>query len=143
MKTCTVCKEAKDLNDFYRYKASKDGKSYRCKKCDDLSRLKWLTDNPDRSRESQRKRNLKHKYGMTLEEYNAMLSTQGGSCAICGVTENKVTGDRFSKISFAVDHDHATGKVRGILCNQCNRALGMFGDNQKTLLSALKYLETH
>jgi hypothetical protein len=141
MKKCTVCKESKSLDCFYNYKATKDGKSYRCKDCDDVARKKWRDNNPSRSKESVRGRNLKHKYGITLEEYKKMFKEQGECCLICRTTENTVSGDRFSKISFAVDHDHSSGKVRGILCNQCNRALGMFKDRKDILESAIKYLE--
>lgn len=143
MKVCTVCKKTKELENFYNYKAYKDGLSYRCKECDNLSRAKWSDKNPDKAKESQRKRNLKHKYGLTIEDYDNILKSQGNSCAICFKKDSEVTGDRFSKIKFAVDHDHATGKVRGILCNQCNRALGMFLDSKEVLLSAMNYLETH
>ena len=87
-----------------------------------------------------RGRNLKHKYGISLEEYKEMLTNQGGKCAICEVTENNTTGDR-KDWNFAVDHDHKTGKVRGLLCNNCNRALGLFKDSANLLGEAKKYLE--
>lgn len=143
MKTCTVCKETKEITDYYKYAANKDGISYRCKECDDKARQQWSEKNPERAKESQRKRNLKHKYGLTIEDYDRILEDQGNSCAICHKKDYEVSGDRFSKIKFAVDHNHTTGKVRGILCNQCNRALGMFSDSEEVLRSALKYLETH
>lgn len=141
MKTCTVCKKHKPLLDFYNYKASKDGKAYRCKSCDDDARNKWKTKNPEKAHLSQRERNLKHKYGVTLEWYNAKLKEQDYCCAICKIKENKVTRGAVSDLNFAVDHDHVTGKVRGLLCNQCNRALGMFKDSVELIEKAIKYLE--
>ena len=144
MKTCTVCKRTKPLDDFYNYKAKKDGKSYRCKCCDDLARKKWAIDNPETAHRSQRERNLRHKYGISLKEYQTLLEKQGYACAICGTTENKVVKGHNASLNFAVDHDHITGSVRGLLCNQCNRGLGMIGDTREAVEKVLKYLgETH
>ena len=147
MKKCSVCEDYKDFSNFYNYKSSNDGKSYRCKECDNKARRKWARENPKRASESARGRTLKHKYGITLDDYKELFEKQGNLCKICKTDENKVTGDRFSKISFAVDHDHTTGEIRGILCNQCNRALGMFRDDPYIIKSAYDYLkeyyETH
>ncbi len=142
MKKCVVCLQEKPIESFYNYKNSKDGKSYRCKECDNLAGKKWKSENPERARESARERNIKFKYGIDLTEYKELFKRQNEVCAICGVDHNNVTGDRFSKISFAVDHCHTTGKVRGILCNQCNRALGMFKDDVENLKKAMSYLES-
>lgn len=65
--------------------------------------------------------NLKAKYGITLEEYDAILEKQGGVCAICGCTENRGH-------SFCVDHNHNNGQVRGLLCHKCNQAIGLLDD---------------
>jgi len=72
-------------------------------------------------------------YGITLEIYNQMLKAQGGVCAICHKEDSK--GNHLS-----VDHDHSTGKVRGLLCGRCNLALGGFS-TQELLEGALKYLK--
>lgn len=144
MKICSVCRQSKDMDSFHNYKASNDGKMYRCKSCDYEARKKWRLDNPERSQLSARSRRLKHVYGITLDEYYAMLSAQEGCCAICGLEENKSALISLQKnISFAVDHCHVTNKIRGLLCNQCNRALGMFGDNKDILKKALDYLNKH
>jgi hypothetical protein len=74
-------------------------------------------------------------YGISLEQYDAMLLGQGGVCAICGEKEK----DKFRK-RMSVDHDHATGKVRGILCSHCNHGLGNFRDNILFLQNAITYL---
>lgn len=141
-KTCCVCGERKHFDLFYNFKNKSDNKCYRCKSCDDKARKKWSSSNPEKAYTSMRGRNLKHKYGISLEEYKEMLTNQGGKCAICKATENNTTGDR-KDWNFAVDHDHKTGKVRGLLCNNCNRALGLFKDSANLLAEAKKYLETH
>ena len=141
MKTCTVCKTEKTLDNFYNYKASKDGKAYRCKSCDDLARKKWIKNNPEKSQRSTRGRNLKVKYGITIEDYEKLLKDQDGKCACCGAEENTSLYGLNKTLSFAVDHCHKTNKVRGLLCNQCNRAIGMLGDTKEGVLKALEYLE--
>lgn len=140
MKQCTVCKQEKPLTEFYSYKASKDGKAYRCKSCDNDARKKWKNNNPEKAQLSQRVRNLKHKYGVDLDWYNQKLKEQNYCCAICKIKENKVLRGANVELSFAVDHCHTTGKVRGLLCNQCNRALGMFKDNIGLIEKAIQYL---
>lgn len=140
MKTCSVCKNVKPIDAFYNYKATKDGKSYRCKTCDDTARLKWSTNNPEKARSSARGRSLKHKYGIDLVWYAEQLKNQNNSCAICGTEENKV-GGRYGSLSFAVDHCHSTGYIRGLLCNPCNRALGLFKDSLDIVNKAFKYLK--
>ena len=72
--------------------------------------------------------------GLTIDEYDKMLENQQGKCAICGGGREK------QKYSFSVDHCHATGKIRGILCSNCNAGLGFFKDNPQSLTNALTYL---
>ena len=139
-KTCCVCGERKSFSDFYNFKNKSDGKSYRCKVCDDVAKKKWSSENPQRAYESTRGRNLKYYFGMSLQDYKDMLESQGGKCAICGVTENNTTGDR-KDWNFAVDHNHDTRQVRGLLCNHCNRGLGLLRDNAALLRKAADYLE--
>jgi hypothetical protein len=80
------------------------------------------------------KRNwLKNRYGITIEEYNNKLEFQKGACACCGGKDVK---------ALAVDHDHATGKVRGLLCYRCNLTLGQVKDNVNLLLSMFAYLKS-
>jgi hypothetical protein len=78
---------------------------------------------------ADRKSHLKRKYGITLEDFEALLAAQGGGCAICG----REGVDH-------VDHDHRTGRVRGILCFRCNVALGQLDDDPERLLAALTYI---
>lgn len=73
-------------------------------------------------------------YGITESDYLAMLEAQGGTCAICHQAE------RIPGRSLAIDHDHETGRVRGLLCASCNRGIGMLGDDVDRLASAIEYL---
>jgi hypothetical protein len=89
-----------------------------------------------RTPEQNRDRKLRRNYGITAAEYDALLAEQGGGCAICGRTENP---GRFRQ-SLPVDHDHETGAIRGILCIDCNRGIGMFRDDLRLLRRAVEYL---
>ena len=133
---CRTCDETKNLLEHY-YRSRKDktlpsSYSYECKECT-VSRVKERNrTHPHISRESD----LKRKYGITLKEYTEMLESQGNACATCGTKE---PGGRWK--SFAVDHDHKTGKVRGMLCKSCNIALGEVQDNLQTLTNMVEYLK--
>jgi hypothetical protein len=82
----------------------------------------------------QRNRRYLKTYGITLVEYNVMLQVQDNCCKICRVSRQAY------KAEFSVDHDHKTGKVRGLLCHKCNRGLGMFNDSPELLSEAIQYL---
>ena len=75
------------------------------------------------------------KYGITIEDYNDMFEKQKGVCKICALPQ---TNKRFNHL--CVDHDHETGKVRGLLCDPCNRAIGLFKDDPRLLNKASQYL---
>ncbi len=89
-----------------------------------------------------RRSHLKQTYKLTLEQYDEMLEKQGGVCAICGKAEVMVHQNGSVK-RLAVDHNHDTGQIRGLLCARCNAALGQFGDNIEHLRSAINYLTTY
>jgi hypothetical protein len=139
-KTCCVCSARKPFTEFFNFKNKSDGKSYRCKDCDTEARKKWSDTNPEKAHLSNRGRNLKHKYGVNLEWYEDQFKKQNYSCAICESKTNKTSGDR-EFWNFSVDHCHDSGKVRGILCNNCNRALGLLQDSAELLQRAKNYLE--
>lgn len=82
---------------------------------------------------------LKANYGITPEQYDEMLAYQQGRCAVCGGT------DPFAKHHnlFAVDHDHITGKVRGLLCAKCNTGIGQLRDDPDLLIAAAAYVRRH
>lgn len=84
---------------------------------------------------------LKKTFGIGLPEYQQMFVEQGGVCAICARPESGMHKGKQKWL--AVDHCHATGKIRGLLCEFCNKALGMFQDHIERLDSAIKYLERH
>ena len=98
-----------------------------------------------KNRGQYREHQLKYKYGITIADYNLMLNRQGGTCAICNeknFTRQKATHNNKSvPMSLAVDHNHKTGKVRGLLCNGCNTSLGKFKDDPILLEKAIKYLK--
>jgi hypothetical protein len=131
------------------------GEAERRKKMRDKERVsKWRKDNPEKYKQQwQRRRDkqaeyyqenkedwhsrlLKKEYGISLLDYNNMLIEQQNVCDIC---KNKCVSGK----NLAVDHDHDTGKVRGLLCCKCNRGLGNFNDNLDLLEYAVLYLKKH
>ena len=126
-KHCGCCNKDLPLDAFAKNKAKKDGLQERCTACRSIH-------HKEKGHVSHRERNLRINYGVDSSWYNAKLESQDGCCAICGTDDN-------GKRRFAVDHDHSTGKVRGLLCDTCNRALGMFGDSVKILQNAAEYLK--
>lgn len=87
--------------------------------------------NPYRSRE----RNWKHLYGITKKDYDSLLTKQNGVCAIC----KKPESSKHHGV-LCIDHNHITGAIRGLLCNNCNRGLGLLKDSEKVLKAAVRYL---
>lgn len=91
----------------------------------------WYAANKDRVKD----RTLKRKYGITLETFNKMLDSQGGHCALCPATpQDQKNG------TLVVDHCHNTGKIRGLLCNPCNTAIGLLKEDKEVLRKAIGYL---
>ena len=136
MRTCNICGETKALTEYYvNNKGNLHGK---CKKCYVKKQQENYT--PEKGRD----KNLRYNYGITLEEYNTLLSNQDGKCATCGTTEpgGRKSG-RGGGTNVFVDHCHDTGKVRGLLCHSCNRAMGLLGDNVSVIESMIKYLESY
>jgi hypothetical protein len=112
--------------------------SHREKKKEEQRKYRSLHKEEVKKRAKERYKNNRHylaKYGITLEEYNRLLIAQNNECKICHKHISQ------SKYAFAVDHDHNTGIVRGLLCRQCNAALGLFGEDTNILLSAIIYLK--
>jgi len=97
------------------------------------------------AREQSRRYHFAHsihaRFGITAQEYEAMLESQKGVCALCG-QEEKEHDHRFKfKRRLAVDHNHSTGKIRGLLCARCNKGIGHFLDNPDLLQCAIEYLK--
>ncbi len=98
---------------------------------------KWRLENLEYSKQQNKNATYKRKFGITLEDYNVMFAAQEGRCDICTTHQSDL------KRSLAVDHNHETGKVRSLLCSNCNIALGNFRDSDVVLERALQYLRRH
>jgi len=129
-KLCCNCKQTKELKDFYKFCRNLDGKASVCKVCS-----KKLGINR-RKRDPLKYKNylLNYFYGISIEEYNKLFTEQNGCCAICGRHQSEFN------LKLAVDHDHISGKIRGLLCNTCNKGLGCFKDDINLLNKAINYL---
>jgi hypothetical protein len=139
-KVCSYCGVKKSVNDFYKSKWAKDGKLSRCKECINEYQRKRYRDGLEKPREKRapevgRDIHLRSTFGISSDEYEQMFIEQDGRCAICRRSQLQF------KYRFAVDHDHKTGKVRGLLCVTCNSYLGMIDDSIEVLETAIKYLE--
>jgi hypothetical protein len=160
-KQCSNCRELKDLKEFSKDSSRKDGHHHRCKKCHSLYMKKWskksnyneylkqyYLDNKEYI--NSRNRNYYHankdwllpkmnanrffkKFGITQEEAKTLLDSQNGVCAICSTDTPTETG-------WCVDHCHATGKIRGILCSKCNSGIGFLNDDPELCKRAIDYL---
>jgi hypothetical protein len=139
-KSCNTCKLELPAERFNRSSAAPDGLQYKCKSCMNDYKRAWDKANPGRAGLSAWRAELKRSYGMTQEEYESMHVAQNGVCAICRLPE---VGRHWAGVTYRlhVDHCHETGRVRGLLCGPCNRALGMFKDNAVTMRRAIEYLE--
>ncbi len=159
-KTCVVCGQTKSISNFYKNPGSKDGHRNDCTDCFLKKRKEWYLRNREeaiRRTQTWRKRNpdkyqawlkrnreehkeqrranarrthLMRTYGLSIEIYEFLTAIQGGRCAAC---------DRPSD-DLHVDHEHGTGRVRGLLCGSCNRGIGLLGDDPDRLESAAAYL---
>jgi len=132
MKQCTKCKKWKDESHFRKHSQVKCGLRPECKDCSKKvnANIYWNKG----GREKRIARSLE-KYGLTLEQYNKMLEQQNGVCLICGQTSKR--GHRL-----CVDHNHKTGKIRGLLCDPCNQWVGVI-EKKGFLKQALIYLEKY
>lgn len=158
MKICTKCKINKEDNCFnldHRFDPSK--LRSQCKSCSNsyvdhvaykkeyykknresvlVKSKKYHQENPQKAKNS----GLKRQYGIDLDQYNVFLKNQNDVCAICHKSSTAIDKRTGKTKMLAVDHDHNTGKIRGLLCEAHNRALGMFHDNIEELQSAIAYL---
>jgi hypothetical protein len=98
---------------------------------------RYAAKHPEKIKQRFRDYTLRTKYNITWAQYRELLEAQGRECAIC---KTKTPGGRGC---FPVDHDHATGKIRGLLCNSCNISIGAMGENPARLRAAADYIETH
>jgi uncharacterized protein YbaR (Trm112 family) len=145
-KICPKCKKKLPVSKFNKSNR-RDGYQTYCRECHSAMQRAKYNSSPEEKVKRQiragrrkeknplvtRDAELRRLYGITLDDYIEMFKKQNGVCAICGY-------ECQTKKSLSVDHDHKTGKVRGLLCNRCNRALGMFRDDVNTVRYALNYL---
>ena len=139
---CSKCERLLPKSMFYSSKTNKRGVQSRCKDCNRKDKKKYYKENKEalqeyakRNKDVERNRRLLNEFGITLDDYYRIINDQGGGCAMCGITE-----EEYGR-SLSVDHNHVTGEVRGVLCNNCNLGLGMLKDNIDILRAGLKYLE--
>jgi hypothetical protein len=132
LKTCKVCGVEKNISDFYT--GRKD-----CKDCKNAAARQWRKDNPEnveRHLVRMRERTKERRYGITQEQFNQMILDQNSKCKIC-------SNDFKNSKDTHIDHCHNTNKVRGLLCNNCNLALGQFNDNTDNMDNAIRYLQNY
>jgi ribosomal protein L34E len=132
MKKCNICLLVKPFDEFVKRKNRPNGIQAYCKKCHNENMK-----SKDRS-EYNRKFSLNKSYGITIEEYNKMFTNQNGCCAICKVHITEINQKRKKHLS--IDHNHRNGKIRGLLCDKCNRGIGLLQDDVQILLNAFNYL---
>ncbi len=134
-KVCPDCSVEKSLEDFPRDRSRGDGRAAYCKSCKGLRAKKYRQDHPEKHQVEDRKAKYLSFYDITIDDYDKMFLQQAGKCAICGTSAPEGMFNNFS-----VDHDHATGRIRGLLCSECNFGLGNFRDDTKLLENAIQYL---
>jgi hypothetical protein len=161
MQLCNVCKQEKEVTDFFKTTRSSVGVERQCKKCVQQKRLEakrlrretdanwrlkeiegWRKERerrkllPDYKR-SHQNRNYKSKYGLTIEEVEDRIKARNNLCDIC----KKEPDNRYKKLY--VDHNHETNEVRGMLCHYCNFAIGLLKEDPHLLQEALQYLKKY
>lgn len=139
VKFCKSCRIEKPLDEYHHSVKNKEyGKSYPdtlCKSCKSTKTKKWCTDNKAKFIRYNIKSKLKTRYGITLDEYDAMVAAQNNLCAICNQSQ--------TRRNLAVDHCHQTNRVRALLCDKCNIALGLINDDLNIVESIKRYLILH
>ncbi|HZX49542.1 MAG TPA: endonuclease VII domain-containing protein [Candidatus Paceibacterota bacterium] len=145
VKKCTRCGKTNSDVSFSLKKNSTSVIAKRCDDCRSSAAVTWGARNPEKIRVANErfKASGKARYSRLLKKYNIseslyleLLKKQGGRCAIC-----KHSSPRGRYPVFNVDHDHNTGRIRGLLCGNCNRGLGYLGENLKVLKSAINYVK--
>jgi D-lyxose ketol-isomerase len=136
-KVCGHCKQEKDVTEFGSRKRSKDGLQGFCSFCSNERARRYKKGDVGKTYKLK-------KYGLTLLDFRNLEKEQNNVCAICGNPETKIQYGKVMPLS--VDHNHNTNKVRGLLCNKCNRALGLLDIdnlNIELLVSSISYLRNN
>ena len=134
-KWCPLCELWKEKQFFNKSKSRSDGLCAFCVECGRAKQRDIHKKDPD----LMRSRHFARTYGISIEEYNALFQSQKGLCLICERPESGYFRGEPKRL--AIDHCHETGKVRGLLCSNCNRGIGFFQEDKKRMLSAIQYLE--
>lgn len=134
LKKCFDCKRILELSQYVNNKHRKDGKSHCCRQCTRRRTKEYYGEYPEKRTDKW----LKTRYGITIDDYKRMYSEQNGKCYICKTDKAPSKFKRFS-----VDHCHKSGKVRGLLCRNCNLILGGAKDSEEILLNCIEYLKKH
>lgn len=130
-KQCNGCSLWLRPEEYHKDSTKSDGLATRCKQCRNASHRKRYKENREAILARNTARKLMKKYGLTVEQWNAMYEAQDGRCAIC---------KRVPKRKLNVDHCHDSGRVRGLLCGDCNRALGLFRESAEVISTAALYV---
>ena len=133
-KRCRKCDEMKPLASFHPKRSAGPELQSQCKPCARQTQKDWRWANLDASRAKERDAARKTVYGVGAEDFERMILAQGGSCAICH--------GAFSKTP-SIDHCHATGAVRELLCSLCNSAIGFLNDDADRCRAAAAYIDKH
>ena len=140
-KSCNRCRAIKPLPDFSVVNKNRGPQRHSvCRACRREQFRQWSK--TPRGRERKRVRVMAREYNLSVEDYDALHATQGGVCAICRRPESYVNPRNGTVQRLCVDHDHLTGKVRGLLCRDCNGGLGLYQDDSGRLRAAANYLDS-
>jgi hypothetical protein len=143
-KICSKCAKLKNLSEYHPHTKTVDGKQPSCKDCCYKVKLRSQEKYPEKHRERMRtivrRAHVRRKYKLVRGEYEFLVEKTGNTCEACGNPET-ITHKDGSIWELCVDHDHVTGKVRGLLCHACNRAAGAINDDPARLRQIADYLE--
>ena len=152
MKTCPTCKIEKPITEYSTAPSRPGGLAFHCRLCANAASKRWRAANREHvrrksaeqyasrvARGTEKNRYLKRDHGITQADYDEMFLRQDGKCAICGSRPSGLSAAGRVR-SLDVDHCHSTGQIRGLLCNPCNRGIGLLSDDPDRVLSAAFYL---
>jgi Recombination endonuclease VII len=145
-KVCYRCKIDQPITEYYEDKRMISGRLNLCRTCKVIEADQWRRNNAERFNETRRVRYIEKEYGVSIEEYDRIATSQGGVCAGCksdGTRHHGKKGHAVSSRPLAVDHDHITGKTRGLLCHQCNMLVGQSHDDADRLQNLADYLRRY
>lgn len=135
-KKCSACGTVKPISSFSKHGTGRDRRRGQCRECrssyNKLHHNRYKTRRPKPRYLTKRNQRLRKQYGITHADYVGLLASQGGGCALCGFKPTDKP--------LCVDHCHDSGRIRGILCRACNRALALFGDNETGIRRILAYV---